>query len=575
MLLNAGANPLFLTPTERTILETLWRISTIGPVAADDVLKEVHFTASARRAVILQRRGRFGYYYIDPETYDTPSSRDAALQTFVELLMFFTSLRQRGLVAFYEPTARDAAQMLYVGPVFEKPRAAIGRYILNSKGDYSEDPATIQDQDSNVILKGIRLQDDLFEIADGCTRGLVFASPAIARLFSGSVDSGFEPPAQGLPPLPLVPAEIASPSPQATAVAESAPVAATEVPNVHAQPDVPAPTQARARLSTLLEEQRRRREDPAGETDADADEQPSDAPPKRPIAPSSMPSIFAEPAPAMASELPPRQPRRGFSLSETSFITLVVLMGGLLALAAFVVGWWTGEHRRAGQLTPAAAQAAAPTAKAAPLRGRFHGLDVSRWNGDWLTHLRSPISSVTFVFVRASSGLSTDPLYQKNWEALKQLGMIRGTYHFFQFNQDPKAQAKHYAGVIGQHEPREIPPAVDFEELSLPAGATPSVSAVQDRLLLMLRTLESATGRAPIIYADTSMAEKWLANPEFARYDLWLADWSASHTPRVPSVWKKKGFRFWQRASTYTIPEDGRSPLDLDLFDGSLEEIYK
>jgi lysozyme len=166
-------------------------------------------------------------------------------------------------------------------------------------------------------------------------------------------------------------------------------------------------------------------------------------------------------------------------------------------------------------------------------------------------------------------------MYEKNWNALREQDIIRGTYHFFRYDQDARAQARHYAQVIGENEHREITPAVDFEELSLSGATPPSVEALQDRLLLMLRTLEEANGRTPMIYTDFSMAEKWLGHPEFARYGLWLADWTTRPAPRVPATWRKAGYKLWQRSSTYTIPDNGRSPLDLDLYDGLLEDLYR
>ena len=68
------------------------------------------------------------------------------------------------------------------------------------------------------------------------------------------------------------------------------------------------------------------------------------------------------------------------------------------------------------------------------------GIDVSYWNAgiDW-PKVRA--TGQRFVFAKASEGGSyVDPTFDDNWRGAKNVGLLRGAYHFFRCNIDPKSR---------------------------------------------------------------------------------------------------------------------------------------
>ena len=116
----------------------------------------------------------------------------------------------------------------------------------------------------------------------------------------------------------------------------------------------------------------------------------------------------------------------------------------------------------------------------------------------------------------------------------------------------------------------------NLEALSFPRDAAPPALAdVQANLLAALERIETRTGRVPLLYTNVSVGNQYLDDPRFARFPLWIADWTGSPEPTLPRVWQDAGFRFWQRSSHYTLPAAGSEPLDFDLFRGARADIYR
>ena len=116
---------------------------------------------------------------------------------------------------------------------------------------------------------------------------------------------------------------------------------------------------------------------------------------------------------------------------------------------------------------------------------------------------------------------------------------------------------------------------IDFEAGSLPSSPAPLKEKVQADLLLALQTLEQQGGRIPMIYTNLDVGATWLDNKRFARYPLWIADWSQRNAPRLPATWAGQGFRFWQRTDQYQPPSPTKLAMDLDLFMGRHEELVR
>ncbi|MGZ7039929.1 MAG: glycoside hydrolase family 25 protein, partial [Thermoanaerobaculia bacterium] len=68
------------------------------------------------------------------------------------------------------------------------------------------------------------------------------------------------------------------------------------------------------------------------------------------------------------------------------------------------------------------------------------GIDVSEFQGhvDWAAVHHS---GVQFAIARVGDGTYVDPTFETNWHGIRNAGLIRGAYQFFEPRQDPVAQA--------------------------------------------------------------------------------------------------------------------------------------
>lgn len=201
--------------------------------------------------------------------------------------------------------------------------------------------------------------------------------------------------------------------------------------------------------------------------------------------------------------------------------------------------------------------------------GAYYGIDISHFQGDLLEEL-SVKDSLHFVICKATGGISyLDPDFHKNWEVVKSKGLIRGAYHFYYFVDDPIKQADHFISTVGVITKGDIAPIVDVEQ----GGLAPSISTeqMQRDLKVFLDYVESKLGRKPIIYTDTSFADQYLTDAEFAKYKLWLAEYTKDD-PRIPVTWKTKGYFVWQKSESYALD---CTTSDLDVFFGELNDLVK
>ena len=159
---------------------------------------------------------------------------------------------------------------------------------------------------------------------------------------------------------------------------------------------------------------------------------------------------------------------------------------------------------------------------------------------------------------------------------MRSNGLVRGSYHFYRVAMDPEQQVQLYLRMLGGAPERgDIAPVLDFEADSFPTAARPPKEKVQADLLRALQMLERQGGRVPMIYTNWDMGKNWLDDERFARYPLWIADWSQRDSPRLPPTWARQGFRFWQRTDSYQPPSPNKLAMDLDWFIGRREDLVR
>lgn len=505
-------------------LECLVLVARIGPISAPAFLARLHFSRAAGRALILQPRGHFGYCYVRPAHLATAAAAQNERRSLMTLLLLLTWLRREGYVAVEYDEGDTPPPLLVVGEAFDAVRPERSRVVLNAEGDYSCEPHQVLSAHGQIAYEGLRLEGDAFMLAREWARGTLHASLALEELLA-----------------------LVRPAPQPAPA--SAPVEAT-----HAKAPgggsrtITAVARTMLRLNvvtwlTLLV------------CAAIAGIQLGGAVHlgKRTAGP--------DPTPVAAVHTAPVSMQRDLPVTHGS-VTSIRAPAPAVAASTPIPA-----------LTPPPTSRVTPTATPA---GPLYGLDVSKWNGNWLDHLKGALAGISFVFVRASDGLTADPAFDRHWTAVRSNGLVRGSYHFYRVDIDADQQAQFYLRMLGgASEQGDIAPALDFEAESFPPGASPPKEKVQADLLRALQALERQGGRVPMIYTNWDIGTNWLDDERFARYPLWIADWSQRSAPRLPATWAQQGFRFWQRTDHYLPPNGDRLAMDLDWFIGHHKDLTR
>src|SRR5690242_16782569 len=68
------------------------------------------------------------------------------------------------------------------------------------------------------------------------------------------------------------------------------------------------------------------------------------------------------------------------------------------------------------------------------------GIDVSEFQGD-IAWNAVKASGIVFAIARIDDGFYMDKKFDQNWPAMKNAGLIRGAYQFFEPGDDPSALA--------------------------------------------------------------------------------------------------------------------------------------
>jgi lysozyme len=191
------------------------------------------------------------------------------------------------------------------------------------------------------------------------------------------------------------------------------------------------------------------------------------------------------------------------------------------------------------------------------------GLDVSD-NQPQIAWNQVASSGRSFSFVKATEGETfKSARFDVDWAAASAAGVYRGAYHLFLPADDPAQQADFFLSTVGSGEDGDLPPMFDWEETQ---NVSPDV--IVQGALVWLQRVEAATGKIPIIYTFPAYWHSLGDPPEFARYPLFIADYTGS-CPDVPSPWK--AWTFWQQRIGTSPGVSGA--VDLDVFNGFLRDL--
>lgn len=195
-----------------------------------------------------------------------------------------------------------------------------------------------------------------------------------------------------------------------------------------------------------------------------------------------------------------------------------------------------------------------------------HGMDVSAYETsiDWSV---AKANGIDFAFIRVSDGLQYhDPKFAEYWQGAHAAGVLRGAYQFFRPAQDPIAQADYLLAQIGEHQVGDLPPALDVETTS---GLPPD--EVEAAVRAWIEHVTAAIGRPPVIYAGYYSWQDYTGNANLTSSPLWHAQYTTAPCPNIPTPWTR--WAFWQYTSTGSVPSVLGELTDLDVFDGTLDEL--
>jgi len=220
------------------------------------------------------------------------------------------------------------------------------------------------------------------------------------------------------------------------------------------------------------------------------------------------------------------------------------------------------------------------------------GIDVSGWvdSPDW-----SAVGNqgVKFVFVKASENTLADSMFSQHWQGSRNVGMLRGAYHFFHPESGNSAQqAGAFIQAVGADK-GELPPVFDLEQVYVNGKpiALPSGNELLTLMRQWLDPVESAFGRKPMIYASALFLNQQGVNASWVGdYPLWVAqypympgtsqEYNTISTMPVPvpgMPQQPAGFQpwtFWQYSSKGELAGFPPSQLvDYNYFTGSLIDL--
>ncbi|WP_416377059.1 GH25 family lysozyme [Arthrobacter sp. CDRTa11] len=211
------------------------------------------------------------------------------------------------------------------------------------------------------------------------------------------------------------------------------------------------------------------------------------------------------------------------------------------------------------------------------------GLDVSGhqpsvdWQQQWNMGAR-------FAYVKATEGsYFTNDYFNSQYQGSRNVGMIRGAYHFAIPNGSSASdQARFFVQNGGgwSADGYTMPPVLDFE-FNPYAGRTINgfyfgntcYDMSPTQLASWVRefgsTMLSMTGRLPVIYTNTNWWKECLGDPPgFGDYPLWVAAYPAAPTNNagaIPSSWST--YSIWQYSST------GPFAGDSNVWNGSMAQL--
>ncbi|MET9496874.1 lysozyme [Streptomyces sp. NPDC006552] len=210
-----------------------------------------------------------------------------------------------------------------------------------------------------------------------------------------------------------------------------------------------------------------------------------------------------------------------------------------------------------------------PAAAAAKPKG--HDVSSHQKNVNWK---KARSKGARFVYVKATEATTyKNPYFTQQYNGARQVGIIRGAYHFaLPDKSSGKAQASYFVRNGGgwTSDGWTLPPALDIEYN--PYSKKKCYGLSKTKTVAWIRSFSDEvrrrTGRRPVIYTNSLWWRTCTGNSRAfaANHALWIARYSSS-PGALPAGWSY--WTFWQ------YDNGGGLPGDQNRFNGSLSQLRK
>jgi len=201
---------------------------------------------------------------------------------------------------------------------------------------------------------------------------------------------------------------------------------------------------------------------------------------------------------------------------------------------------------------------------------KTHGIDVSRWQSrvDWNRVKKMAVGNVrvSFAFIKATEGTwMKDPEFERNWKGTREVGIVRGAYHFFLPNTSVKDQVLQFSKAV-KLKSGDLPPVVDIEETR---GM--NKAQIQKYTKEFLELLEKHYQVRPILYTNRDFYKNYFADNEaFKGYRFWIAHYHVSDFD-MPG---DEAWHFWQHSDRGNV-NGINERVDFNVFNGDSVALRK
>jgi len=200
----------------------------------------------------------------------------------------------------------------------------------------------------------------------------------------------------------------------------------------------------------------------------------------------------------------------------------------------------------------------------------YHGTGPVNWS-------RVATAGNMLGVCKATQGVSEiDADLAHNLSGMKTAGMVRGVYHFVDLTKSGVQQALHCINAVrqgGYEWTTDLPLFLDLEPDPSNPGAADAVGRAGVRKIVddWTATVKTYTGRMTGIYVSLDFCNQYVGDG-YGGHPLWLAHYS-SEIGALPDGWTD--WRIWQYSERGTVPGIGGAVVDMDKFNGTVEQLRK